>query len=149
MTADGMTAVLERYAQAKNRQDVEAALAECTDDCFYESVAFGGRVQGKEALRAFYTGLFEALPDYRAEFDGFAFGELTAVAWGRFGGTVEGEFMGAPATGHRISVPVTFVCTFRDGRISGDTGYFDLATLCEQAGVPMETLRPASRPQAA
>jgi len=34
------------------------------------------------------------------------------------------------------------VCTFRDGLLTGDTGYFDAATLCEQAGVALEAVRP-------
>ncbi len=129
---------LDEYAQAKNRRDVEGALALCHDDCFYESVGIPGRVEGKEALRGFYGALFDALPDYYGEFDGRAIDGETVVVWGRFGGTASGEFMGVSAAGGRVEVPVTFVCSFRDGLIASDVGYFDAASLFEQAGVSAE-----------
>ena len=132
VTRDEIAAVLARYAEAKNRHDVEAILDVCTDDCFYESVALGQRVEGRDALRAFYTDLFQQLPDYQGQFDGVAYGEGSAVVWGRFGGTA-GE--------RKVDVPVAFVCTFRDGRIASDVGYFDAATLAEQAGLPLGALR--------
>lgn len=135
MNRDEIAAVLARYAEAKNRHDVDAALDVCTDDCFYESVALGARVEGREALHAFYTDLFSRLPDYFGRFDGVAYGDDSAVVWGRFGGTAPG--------GRKVEVPVTFVCTFRDGRIASDVGYFDAATLAEQSGVPLTVLRPS------
>ena len=33
---------------------------------------------------------------------------------------------------------------FKDGLMHGETIYFDLATLCEQAGVPLESIRAAA-----
>lgn len=42
--------------------------------------------------------------------------------------------------GRTIEVPVSFVCAFRDGLLLSDTGYFDLATLCAQAGMPLVAL---------
>lgn len=132
--------VLEAYAEAKNRGDVEAAVALCHPDGYYESVGIPGRVQGREALAAFYTNFFELLPDYRGEFDGQAISGDTAVVWGRFTGTVSKPlFSGAPV-GRRVEIPVTFVCTVRDGLIYGDTGYFDAASLYRQAGLAIPSL---------
>ena len=130
-----MAAVLARYAEAKNRHDVDAALDACTEDCFYESVGLGARIEGRDALRAFYTDLFTQLPDYFGRFDGVAYGDESAAVWGHWGGTT--------ADGRRVEVPVTFVCTFRDGLIASDVGYFDAATLAEQAGLPLTALRPS------
>jgi uncharacterized protein (TIGR02246 family) len=135
MNRDDIAAVLARYAEAKNRHDVDAALEVCTDDCFYASAGLGVRIEGREALRAFYTDLFERLPDYFGRFDGVAYGEDSAVVWGHWGGTTP--------EGRRVEVPVTFVCTFRDGLLAGDVGYFDAATLAEQAGLPLSALRPS------
>jgi len=135
---------LDRYVAAKNRGDVEAALAACTDDYRYESVGMGAPVAGKEAARAFYTALFKSLPDYHGEFDGVVHGDDAIVAWGRFGGTLAEDLVGIPVErGRRLSVPVSFVCTFRDGLLATDTGYFDVATLASQAGVPLGRLRPS------
>jgi limonene-1,2-epoxide hydrolase len=139
--------VLDGYAEAKNRHDVQAAVALCHPDACYESVGLPGRVRGSEALTAFYTRLFALLPDYRADFDGRAIAGHTAVAWGRFTGTIsEPLFEGAPV-GRRVEVPVTFVCTFRDGLVYSDTGYFDAASLYGQAGLQIPS--PEASTQAA
>jgi steroid delta-isomerase-like uncharacterized protein len=135
---------LERYADAKNRHDLDAIVAAYAEDGYYESVGLGGRIQGKAALRAFYASLFDALPDYAGRFDGASFGDDTAVVWGRFGGTLSGRLMGLDVEpGRRIDVPVSFVCAYKDGLLLSDTGYFDVATLCAQAGVPLAALHGA------
>jgi steroid delta-isomerase-like uncharacterized protein len=137
-------AALETYAAAKNRGDVEGALAVCADDYRYESIGLAAPVVGKDAARAFYAALFRSLPDYRGDFDGFLYGEDAVVAWGRFGGTLTEDFVGIPVEpGRTLSVPAAFVCTFRDGLLVADTGYFDAATLAAQAGIPLGRLRPS------
>jgi steroid delta-isomerase-like uncharacterized protein len=138
-TETEVRSVLNAYAIAKNAHDVDAILAVCHPQASYESVGLPGRVEGLDALRAFYTAFFKALPDYRGDFDGEAIAGNTAVVWGRFSGTVEGEFMGLPATGRRIEVPVTFVCTFEHGLLKSDVGYFDAGRRFEQAGVEPPT----------
>jgi steroid delta-isomerase-like uncharacterized protein len=136
---------LQRYVDAKNRQDVDAALAACHDDYTYESVGLGGRVEGKAAAREFYAALFRSLPDYRGDFDGMVWGDGVVIAWGRFGGTLAGDLFGLPVEpGRRLEVPVAFVCTFRDGKLATDAGYFDVATLAAQAGIPLGRLKPSA-----
>jgi steroid delta-isomerase-like uncharacterized protein len=112
---------LARHADAKTRDDVDAILQTCADDFFYESVALGQRVEGREELRRFYEALFSSLPGYYGEFDGTSIGDDTAVVWGRWGGTLSGNFIGAAVEpGRKLDIPVTFVCTFRDGLITSD-----------------------------
>jgi limonene-1,2-epoxide hydrolase len=132
--------VLDAYADAKNRRDVGAAVALCHPDGYYESVGLPGRVQGREALRAFYTHFFSLFPDYRADFDGRALARDTAVVWGRFTGTVSAPLFDGAPVGRRVEVPVSFVCTFRDGLVYSDTGYFDAADLYRQAGLAIPSL---------
>lgn len=136
---------LQRYADAKHTHDLDAILALCTEESRYETVGLGAPIQGKAALRAFYTALFEALPDYAGDFEGTAFGPDSAVVWGQFVGTTTGQFLGIEVeAGRRIAVPVTFVCQFRDGLVHSDRGFFDLATLAEQLAVPLDRIRPAA-----
>ena len=138
--------LVQAYAAAKDAHDPDAALAFCHDDCFYESVPLGQRVQGKENLKLFYEALFQAFPDYQAAFDGLASGENSIVVWGIFRGTMCGPCLGIPPTGRSFEVPVVFVVTFRDGLIASDRGFFDLATLCEQLGIPLQDVRRAALP---
>jgi steroid delta-isomerase-like uncharacterized protein len=145
MDTAGMEPVLATYVEAKNRQDVEAALAVCHEQYTYENVGLGTPVEGKAAARVFYSALFAALPDYHGDFDRVVYGENVAIASGRFGGTVAGDFMGIQAEpGRTLAVPVVFVCTFRDGLLASDIGYFDAATLATQAGIPLGRLRPGA-----
>ena len=44
--------------------DIDRILELCHEDCFYETAGLGLRLDGQDALRAFYTALFSALPDY-------------------------------------------------------------------------------------
>ena len=120
--------VLAAYADAKAAHDVDTALSFCHEDFFYETAGVPGRVNGREAAHAFYTQLFEALPDYFGDFDGMAVDGDTGIAWGRFGGT-------STITGKRIDLPVTFVCTLRDGKLASDMGYFDSRTFFELLGI--------------
>jgi predicted ester cyclase len=97
-------------------------------------------VRSREELRRFYEALFSGLPDYYGEFDGTAIGDDTAVVWGHWGGTLSGNFMDAAVDpGRKIEIPVTFVCTFRDGLITSDRAYFDTATLAKQLGTDDQT----------
>ncbi|MDV3126727.1 nuclear transport factor 2 family protein [Mycobacterium sp. 21AC1] len=134
---------LHKYAAAKNRHDIEAILAAYTPDGYYLDPTVGQPVSGHSQLRQFYTEVFRSIPDYNGHFAGAAFGKNTAVVWGRMTGTVGTELLGVATTpGSRLDVPVTFVCTFRDGQLISDTGYYDTRVLHEQAGVRLAETQP-------
>lgn len=139
MSADQIAALrdsLHRYAEAKNRHDVDAIVSAYAADGWYRDSAVRQPVSGSTELKAFYEAVFRSIPDYHGQFDGAAFAEDTAVVWGRMTGTVGDDLLGLPTTaGNRIDVPVTFVCTFRDGQLVSDVGYFDTDLLRLQAGV--------------
>jgi hypothetical protein len=83
------------------------------------------------------------------EDEGAAYGEDVAVMWGHLVGTSRGDWLGVPPGGGSFRVPFTNITTFADGRMAGESIYFDLATLCEQAGVPLEAIRAAAKARAA
>src|SRR6266540_67220 len=70
--------------------------------------------------------------------------EDVLVAWGVLAGTSGGEWLGVPPTGGTFAVQFANVSTFRDGRMAGESIYFDVATLCEQAGLPLGDVRAAA-----
>ncbi len=63
----GLVALLERFAEAWNRHDLDALVAMMTDDCVFEASSGpqvdGQRSDGKPAVRAAYAAVFEAFPD--------------------------------------------------------------------------------------
>jgi predicted ester cyclase len=54
-------------------------------------------------------------------------------------GTLRGDFMGYAPTGRSISVPAVSVFHFREGKLSGERVFFDMATLFRQAGLRLVT----------
>jgi steroid delta-isomerase-like uncharacterized protein len=141
MTPEEMKRVHDTHVDAENRQDLDGAIATYVDDCFYEIVAFGSRAEGKEAVRAVYTATMTGLPESEFVIDGEAFGENTLVAWGTYRALIGGPFLGQEPTNKRIALPMIVVNSFRDGKMAGERIYFDLATLCEQAGLDLAKVR--------
>ena len=70
------------------------------------------------------------------------------LVWGTLRGTSGGEWMGVPPSGKSFAVPFANVTPFRDGLMEGETIYFDLATLCEQASLPLDAVRAGARDRA-
>jgi steroid delta-isomerase-like uncharacterized protein len=145
MNRDELVAALDGYAAAKQARDLDATMAMFHEDGTYQSIGFGPVVRGKAALAEFFGSLFEAVPDYYGAYEGIAYSDDTAVVWGHWGGTIAGDFLGlGTVPGRRLEIPVTFVCTFRDGLLVREVGYFDAATFAEQAGTRLSGLRPRS-----
>lgn len=145
MTPQEMEAVQDRHVAAENRQDLDAAVATYHEECYYENVALGIRFEGKQGVALQYAATFNTFPDFEGRIEGRAFGRDLLVEWGRFSGTAKGEFMGLQPTGKRVEVPFCAVITFRDGLMEGEKVFFDLATLCDQAGVSIEEVRAAAK----
>jgi hypothetical protein len=56
--------------------------------------------------------------------------------------------MDVPPSGKSFSVPFANVTPFRDGLMEGESLYFDLATLCDQAALPLDEVRAGARERA-
>ncbi len=148
MDRDEMERLFRTHRDAEARRDYDEVIATFTEDCYLETVALGTRSEGRDAARAAYVGYFTAFPDLTPDDQGLAFGNDVVVAWGFLNGTSGGDWLGVPPSGGSFAVQFTNVSTFKDGRMAGETIYFDLATLCEQAGLPIEEVRAAAKARA-
>ena len=148
MNPDEMEALFRAHRDAEARRDYNAVLDTFAEHCYLETAPLGLRSEGRDAARAAYVGYFTAFPDVAPDDQGLAFGDDVLVTWGHLAGTSGGDWMGVPPSGGTFRVPFTNVTTFADGRMAGETIYFDLATLCEQAGLPLEQIRAAARARA-
>lgn len=112
-TQEVTTDVLQAFADAWNRHDVDAILSFMTEDCIFESSAgpevWGTRYAGREAVRAGFAEVFETFPD---------------AHWGNARHFVQGDrgvsewtFTGTRKDGTRVEVHGCDLFTFRDGRI--------------------------------
>jgi steroid delta-isomerase-like uncharacterized protein len=149
MTTDEMNALFQAHRDAEKRRDFDAILATFTDDCYLETVPLGLRSHGKEATRQSYEAFFTAFPDLEPDDVGTAIGDDVLVVWGSLQGSSGGDWLGVPPSGKPFKVPFTNVTTFKDGRMAGESIYFDAATLCEQAGLPLDQIRAAAKARAA
>jgi len=145
MRPEEMQTLFQRHRDAEARRDYDAILDTFADQCYLETVALGVRSEGRPAARAAYVGYFTAFPDLEAQDEGSAFGDDVMVVWGHLAGTNEGEWLGVPPGGGSFRVPFTNITTFTGGRMAGESIYFDLATLCEQAGIPLDAIRSAAK----
>lgn len=144
-----MLRLFEAHREAEAVRDLDAILATFAEDCFLETVPLALRAEGKDAARAAYEGYFTAFPDLSPDDQGLAFGDDVIVAWGVLRGTSGGDWLGVPPSGGSFAVPFTNVAPFKDRLLAGESIYFDLGTLCEQAGLSTGEIRAAAKARAA
>ena len=70
LTDRGKESLLQAFADAWNRHDVDALMSTMTTDCVFEAsggnAVDGERHEGQRAVRAAYTAVFEQYPDLKA-----------------------------------------------------------------------------------
>jgi steroid delta-isomerase-like uncharacterized protein len=142
---DEMLRLFEAHRDAEFARDFDAILETFSEDCFLETVALNLRPEGKAAVRAAYEGMFTAFPDLQPDDQGMAIGDEVVVVWGELRGTSEGEWLGVPPGGGSFVVPFSNVAPFKEGLMAGEKIFFDLVTLCEQAGLNAAEIRAAAK----
>ena len=116
---DVTTKVLQAFADAWNRHDIDALMSFMTEDCVFEASAgpdvCGTRYVGCEAVRAGFAEVWSTFPD---------------AQWGNARHFVQGErgvsewtFTGTRADGTRVEVHGCDVFTFKDGKIALKDSY--------------------------
>ncbi len=145
MDRDDMLRLFEAHREAEGARDIDAILETFVTDPFLETMPLGLRSEGRDAVRAAYDmQFFSAFPDLAPEDEGMAFGEDVIAVWGTLRGTSRGDWLGVPPGGGTFAVPFANVVPFSQGLMAGETIYFDLATLCEQARLPLDDVRAAA-----
>jgi hypothetical protein len=145
MNRNEMLRLFEAHREAEAARDIDAILETFVTDCFLETMPLGLRSDGREAVRAAYEQqFFAAFPDLSPEDDAMAFGDEVIVVWGTLRGTSRGDWLGIAPGGGSFAVPFANVVPFSQGLMAGEKIYFDLATLCEQARLPLEDVRAAA-----
>jgi steroid delta-isomerase-like uncharacterized protein len=111
--------LLESFADAWNRHDLDALMSMMTDDCVFEASAGpdvnGQRSEGKLSVRAAYAEVFETFPDAHWA------NARHLIAGNR--GVSEWTFIGTRKDGKRVEVTGCDLFTFRDGRIAIKNSY--------------------------
>ena len=111
--------VLQAFADAWNRHDVDALMSFMTDDCVFEASAgpavCGTRYAGSEAVRAGFAEVWATFPDAH-------WGHARHLVCGDRG-LSEWTFTGTRADGTRVEVNGCDLFVFRDGKIALKNSY--------------------------
>ena len=117
--AEVTTELLQAFADAWNRHDVDAIMSFMTDDCVFESSSgpdvCGTRYAGREAVRAGFAEVWATFPDAQwrnAHY--FVWGDRAVSEW---------TFTGTHADGTRVEVHGCDLFTCRDGKIALKNSY--------------------------
>jgi steroid delta-isomerase-like uncharacterized protein len=135
MTLHANKRLWQRHVLAENRRSISGLLDTLCDDPVYEVVATGAVHRGRDAVAAFYTGLFQSMPDTTFDLVDVFVGENGVVEESVLVGTHTGDLFGLPPTGRPVRLPLTIVFPMRDDRILGERMYFDLDGLQRQLGL--------------
>jgi steroid delta-isomerase-like uncharacterized protein len=116
---DDLFDLLNRFADAWNRHDLDALMSMMADDCVFAASAGsqvdGQRSEGKQAVRAAYAAVFETFHDaYWAGARHFIAGDRGVSEW---------TFTGTRHDGKRVEVTGCDLFTFRDGKIAIKNSY--------------------------
>ncbi len=119
MSHDDLIALLDRFAAAWNRHDLDALMSMMTDDCVFQASAGpdadGERSEGRQAVRAAFASVFDAFPDAR-------WGDARHFVTGTRG-VSEWTFTGTRKDGQYVEVTGCDLLTFRDGGIAVKNSY--------------------------
>ena len=125
------------YAEVINGKNL-AVIDELVDDDLVEHQEMPGIPPGKEGVRAFFQLFHSAFPDLNAEIQGIVAEGDEVWVYAVMTGTHQGEFLGIPATGKQISVPMVDRVRVRNGKAVEHWGVADDLGMMTQLGVVPE-----------
>ena len=134
MTRAEIVGVLDRRADAWRRLDAETLVADYAEDAVVESPLAAGTTQGRDQIRQVFQTYFVAFPDLVMDVEEVLVDDQRAAVMATFTGTDRGGFMGMPATGRRVTIPVVFLYEFKDGKIVRDRRVYDFTGMLVQVG---------------
>jgi len=128
------TATLRRMYDLINARDIDA-FGDCLADDFVEHEELPGGDPTRNGVKDFFRMQIAAFPDLAMTVQDVIDGGDTVVARVQFTGTHQGEFMGMPATGRRVDVPLIDIMRFADdGLVREHWGVFDAMAMMRQLG---------------
>lgn len=122
------------YDEVFRRRHVDAIDELLTDD-FVEHTPAPGQATDRQGAKEFIGQMLQAFPDIDFAIENQIAEGDTVAAVGTMTGTHQGEFLGVPATGRKVSVQVMDTGRVRSGRFYDHWGLVDVPGLMAQLGV--------------
>ena len=133
MNAAEMDELIEAHIKAESAGDTAGAVAMYTDDVEHDVVGSPtGPLKGKDAAQGFYEYLTQNVTNDKMVLTHSYYGEGFCVTEHLATGTVDGEFLGVPGHGNRVTFRLLHVWEFRNGLISRENVWLDGASVVAQ-----------------
>ena len=94
-----------------------------------------GAPAGREGVKHMFTGIRAAFPNLNVTIDDIIAEGDKVVVRSTWSGTHQGEFMGIPATGKRVSFAVFDIVRYANGKMVEHWGQMDNLSMLQQLGV--------------
>jgi len=92
-------------------------------------------MRGLDGARALVTLFTKSFPDFTSHIEMMAAEDERVAVRASHTGTHQGDFMGIPATGKKVTVEATGIYTFSQGKLVENRVVFDAYGLLQQLGV--------------
>jgi steroid delta-isomerase-like uncharacterized protein len=106
----------KRHSIAEDARDLPGLISTLTPDCVYELVQTGHRWEGHEGAARFYTELLSAFPDVHFDLTDIVIGPQGVCEEADVTATHRGEWLGVPASGHKLAWKVVIFFPWDRGR---------------------------------
>ncbi len=128
--------LVEEHVRHENDHNLEAIMGTFGATAHYDDEPWDAHYIGRDAVRAFYEEMLQALPGLRIDVLHTHASNTAVVLEVIIRGQHLGPWRGLPATGAQIELPLCGIFTFDDAeRLAGERIYYDRATLLRQLGV--------------
>jgi steroid delta-isomerase-like uncharacterized protein len=128
--------LVEEHVRHENDHNLEAIMGTFGATAHYDDEPWDAHYVGRDAVRAFYEGMLQALPGLRIDVLHTHASNTAVVIEVVIRGQHLGPWRGLPATGAQIELPLCGIFTFDDAEhLAGERIYYDRATLLRQLGV--------------
>lgn len=117
---------------AENKRDLDRLIATLHEDAEYEIMPLKKKWRGKEEIRAFYTSLWDAIPDVKLDLRSKVADDQYVVEESHVYGVHTGPLFGIPPSGRFIEFDLVIYFPFKDGKIMGERLYLDVNSITGQ-----------------
>lgn len=132
-TQENKVTVRSLIEEAFNKGNLSAIDELIADE--YVNHAAGADVNGRRGMKEFVTTYRSALPDYHCVIEEqIAEGDTVVTRW-TARGTQDGELLGIPPTGKRVSLPGVVIDRLANGRLVETWLQADVLGMLQQLGV--------------
>jgi ketosteroid isomerase-like protein len=133
LTREEMDRIINEHFGYEAQDDIDGVVNTLTDDVEHDIVGSpGSQVKGKEAARKYYASLFPTLKGESVQPLRRYYGDDFMIDETLWTGHVDGRALGAPGGEGHASFRILHILEFRDGKISRENVWMDLATVLKQ-----------------